>query len=286
MNRIELAGKTIAITGGARGIGAATARKFAERGAAVSIGDIDAELVAKAAAEIAADTGATVVGLQLDVTDTNSFATFLDATEAQLGGLDALVNNAGIMPTGEFIDESDAVTDRQIDINIRGVITGSKLAARRFAARGAGHIVNIASVAGVSAAPGVAVYCATKHAVVGLGAALHQELAPQGVKVSTIAPSFVKTELIAGLSPNWITRQIGLIEPDDVAEAIVDAVAGSRGGFKFVPRIGGVFLKALMPVPEDVRNGIYSLMGLQAVSLHSDETVRAAYRARTETVTP
>ncbi|MEV6071387.1 SDR family NAD(P)-dependent oxidoreductase [Nocardia sp. NPDC052001] len=286
MSRTDLAGKKIAITGGARGIGAATARLLADRGAAVAIGDIDAELAAETAAQISAATGARVHGLKVDVTDRVSFEQYLDAAESGLGGLDVLVNNAGIMPTGEFLDESDTVTDRQLDINVRGVITGSKLAGRRFAGRGRGHIVNIASVAGISAAPGVAVYCASKYAVVGLGAALHQELAPKGVTVTTIAPSFVNTELIAGLSPNWFVRQIGFIEPETVAAAIAEAIAGRRGGFRTVPKIGGVFLRALMPLPENLRNSIYGALGLQHVTLNSDESVRAAYRERTEKPTP
>lgn len=282
MSKTDLTGKRIAITGGARGIGAATARLLAERGAAVALGDIDADLVAETAARIAAATGARVIGLKVDVTERSSFETFLDDVEAGIGGLDVLINNAGIMPTGNFLDESDTVSDRQIDINVRGVITGSKLAGRRFALRRHGHIVNIASVAGISAAPGVAVYCATKHAVVGLGAALHQELAPKGVTVTTIAPSFVNTELIAGLSPNWLVRQIGFVEPEDVAAAIAEAIAGKRGGLRPVPKIGGAVLKALMPLPENLRNSIYGALGLQHVTLDSDESARAAYRARTE----
>lgn len=282
MSKRDLSGKRIAITGGARGIGAATARLLADRGAAVALGDIDADLVAETAATIAAATGARTVGLKVDVTDRDSFRRFLDEADSGINGLDALINNAGIMPTGAFLDETDTVTDRQLAINVQGVITGSKLAGRRFAAQQRGQIVNIASVAGISAAPGVAVYCATKHAVVGLGAALHQELASEGVTVTTIAPSFVNTELIAGLSPNWLVRQIGFIEPEDVAKAIADAIAANKGGFRPVPRIGGAVLKALMPLPEDFRNAIYSALGLQHVTLDSDETVRAAYRARTE----
>ena len=101
--------KHIAITGGAQGIGAATARLFAERGHSVAIGDIDAELALKTAALIAADTGATVVGVALDVTDSKAFARFLKEAEAELGGLDVLVNNAGIMPTGRFLEDGDTV---------------------------------------------------------------------------------------------------------------------------------------------------------------------------------
>lgn len=278
----NLRGKKIAITGGARGIGAATARLLAQRGAAVSVGDIDAALAAETAASISADTGAQVVSAGLDVTDSASFEKFLGQASDDLGGLDVLINNAGIMPTGEFLSETDTVTERQIDINIRGVLTGTKLAGRIFALRGRGHIVNIASVAGVIGAPGVATYCATKHAVLGLGMSLHQELEPKGVKVSTICPSFVKTELISGLSPNWLMRQIGLIEPGDVAKAIADAIATGQGGTRFVPWIGGTVLKSLLPLPEGLFNTVGSLFGMRHVTLESNEKERAAYRARAE----
>ncbi|MGH3736338.1 MAG: SDR family oxidoreductase [Micromonosporaceae bacterium] len=272
----------VAITGGARGIGAATARAFAAKGHPVAIGDIDAELATKTAAEISADSGTAVIGLPLDVTGRESFTGFLDTAESELGGLDVLVNNAGIMPTGLLLDEPDGVTDRQLDINVRGVILGSKLGGRRFAERGRGHLVNIASVAGHAAAPGVAVYCAGKHAVVGLDIALRQELKPHGVRVSTICPGFVNTELISGLSPNWLIRQIAYVQPEDVAAAIVRVVERGKGGIRFVPRIAGGNLKLLSLLRENTRNGVLRLLGLHDVTLHSDEPVRGAYRARTE----
>lgn len=274
--------KHIAITGGAQGIGAATAREFAENGHAVAIGDIDAELAAKTAALIAADTGATVVGLALDVTDPDAFAAFLDTVEAELGGLDVLVNNAGIMPTGPFLDEGDGVSDRQIDINLRAVVVGSKLAGRRFAARGRGQIVNIASVAGLMAAPGVAVYCATKYAVVGLGDALHQELAPQGVTVTTICPGYVDTQLIAGIPRPWLVQKLGFVQPEDVSNAIVESVEKTKGGQRIVPRKAGSMVLPTRMMPAVVRSAISRISGVQHVMNDTDEGERAAYRARTE----
>ncbi|RMI31381.1 SDR family NAD(P)-dependent oxidoreductase [Nocardia stercoris] len=282
MSGPDLTGKHVAITGGARGIGAATARALAGCGARISIGDLDADLAAGTAAAIA-EAGGTAEALKLDVTDRDSFEAFLATAEAGLGPLDVLINNAGIMPTGAFLDESDAVTDRQIDINIRGVVLGSKLAGRRFVDRGAGQIVNIASMAGISAFPGVAVYCATKHAVVGLGSALRQELEPHGVVVTTVAPSFVNTELIAGMTPNWLTRKLGLIEPETVAAAIARAIDRRRAGVRVVPALGGNIVRTLMPLPENVRNALSNSLGLQAATSNFDPAVRAAYRARTET---
>jgi NAD(P)-dependent dehydrogenase (short-subunit alcohol dehydrogenase family) len=275
--------QTVAITGGARGIGAATARAFAKRGARVAIGDLDEELAQKTAQEIANETGASVAGFGLDVTDGEAFGAFLDEVEDVFGALDVLVNNAGIMPTGNFLDDTDTMSDRQIDINIRGVITGSRLAGRRFAAQGSGQIVNIASMAGLVAAPGIAVYAATKHAVVGLGSALYQELAPQGVVVTTIAPSFVKTELIAGLTPNWFIRQIGVVEPEVIASAIVDCVEKKHGGLRAVPGRSAAILRALSPFPEDIKNVVARVTGMQSVMLKPDASARAKYLDRAET---
>jgi NAD(P)-dependent dehydrogenase (short-subunit alcohol dehydrogenase family) len=274
--------KKIAITGGAQGIGAATARQFAEQGHSVAIGDIDAELAAKTAALIAADTGATVVGLSLDVTDSEAFAAFLETVESELGGLDVLVNNAGIMPTGPFLDEADGVSDRQIDINLRAVVVGSKLAGQRFAARGHGQIVNVASLAGMAAAPGVAVYCATKYAVVGLGDALHQELTPQGVTVTTICPGYVDTQLIAGVPRPWLVQKIGFVQPEEVSAAIVESVEKNKGGQRIVPRRAGSMLLPMRLLPAAARSTISRITGVQHVMNDTNETERAAYRARTE----
>lgn len=113
-------GRVVAITGGARGIGMATGAAFLRAGARVALGDIDAALVEKTAAELRESTGGVVCGLPLDVTDRTSFSSFLDAAEDRLGPLDVLVNNAGIMPTGSFTAEADAMTDRIVAINLCG----------------------------------------------------------------------------------------------------------------------------------------------------------------------
>ncbi|WP_327098044.1 SDR family NAD(P)-dependent oxidoreductase [Nocardia vinacea] len=276
----NLHGTRVAITGGARGIGRATAAAFLAAGARVAIGDVDTEEVAKTAAALAESTGGRVFGLTLDVTDAQSFDTFLDLAEAQLGGLDALVNNAGIMPTGRFLDEPIELADRTIDINLRGMLIGTKLAGRRFAARRRGHIVNVASVLGLVGTPGVATYCASKFAVVGLGAALHQELATDGVAVSTICPAFVNTQLIEGLTPNWLARRIGFVEPADVARAAVAAVASGRGGRRVVPALTGVTARVLSPLPENLANRIGRLLGTHDTIGKADTAKRAAYLDR------
>lgn len=271
-------GRVVAITGGARGIGRASAAEFLRAGARVALGDIDGPLVEKTAAELAEATGGAVCGLPLDVTDRTSFASFLDAAEDRFGPLDVLVNNAGIMPTGSFTDETDDMTDRMIAINLCGVLHGSKLAANRMAGRG-GHIVNIASLAGVSAFPGLATYCATKHAVVGFSEALHLELAEYGIGVTAVLPGVVHTELSAGHStPKWI-RPIAEVEPEDVAVTIV-AAAGSQRTTVAVPRALGVMIKIAAGLPDRVRHRISHAAHFDTAFTHVDPAARETYHRR------
>jgi NADP-dependent 3-hydroxy acid dehydrogenase YdfG len=214
-----LAGETAAITGAARGIGRATAEAFLRKGMKVAIGDVDFDAAQKTAAEL----GPSAVALPLDVTDRGSFAAFLDAAEAQLGPVDVLVNNAGIMQIGRFIDEDDLTARRMVDINIHGVILGTKLALERMIPRDRGHIVNISSQAGKFGSPGGATYSATKHAVVGLTEAVRGELRlmDANVEMSYVMPYVVNTELGSGLGE---ARGLSNLEPAEVADAIVEAL--------------------------------------------------------------
>lgn len=213
--RNELTGKLVAITGGARGIGLATAEALRALGAQVVIGDIDADLAAREAERLGALSG------QLDVRDPDSFARFLRDAEAKAGPLYALVNNAGIMPMGRFLDEDPALADAQIDINLRGVIHGMRAALPGLLARGEGHIVNIASLAGRFALPGSAIYSGTKFAVIGLTEAVAGEYRDSGVEFTCIMPSKVLTELTSG------TEAAGSIIPSVTPQQVADAVAGA-----------------------------------------------------------
>jgi len=185
--------RTVAITGGARGIGYQTAKELIRRGHRVAIGDIDEARAKEAAAEL----GVKVV-TRLDVTEPDSFTTFLDLVERELGPLDILINNAGIMPTGHAHEEDDAVTRRQVEINVLGVIFGTKLALQRMLPRRTGHIINTASLAGELAVPGLATYCATKFAVIGFTEAARLNKRTPGVRLSTVRPTFTITGPVAG----------------------------------------------------------------------------------------
>ena len=209
-----LAGETAAITGAARGIGRATAEALLAQGMKVAIGDVDYDAAARTASEL----GPSTIALPLDVTERSSFSQFLDGAEQQLGPIDVLVNNAGIMQIGRFIDEDDLTARRMIDINLHGVILGMKLALERMIPRNRGHIINISSQAGKYGAPGGATYSATKHAVVGLTEAVRGELRLMGahVDLSYVMPFAVKTELGAGLGD---ARGMKHLEPREVADA-------------------------------------------------------------------
>ena len=209
--------------------------------------------------------------------DRTSFAAFLAATEKVLGPVDALINNAGIMPTGPFTDESDAISDTQIDINLRGVIIGCKLALPGMIARGNGHIVNVASGAGVVPIPGLAVYCATKFAVVGLTQTLREEYRDSGVYFSTIMPAKVTTELASGTEVAG--RGVPTSSPEDVAAAVVDALS-KRLTEVMVPRYLGLAPMMLSLAPHWLQRGFRRGFGDRRILEKLDLTARAAYDQR------
>ncbi len=269
-----IAGQSAAITGGARGIGRATAQAFLAQGMKVAIGDVDLP----AAEQTAAELGPRTVALPLDVTDRDSFARFLDAAEEQLGPLDVLVNNAGIMPLGRFVDEDDLVARRMIDINLHGVIFGMKLALARMVPRDRGHIVNIASQAGKFGIPGGATYSATKHAVVGLTEAVRGELRLMGahIDLSYVMPYIVNTELGGGLGE---ARGFNNLEPSEVADAIVEALR--QGTVEvWVPKGTRRTYQLGTLLPRSLSEGIGRLTKTDRVLADADVAARRGYELR------
>ncbi|MDW5593283.1 SDR family oxidoreductase [Conexibacter stalactiti] len=267
-----LTGKVVAITGGARGIGRATAAALIRKGAKVAIGDLDLAVTEQTAAAL----GGGTVALQLDVTDAGSFERFVAETERQLGPLDVLVNNAGIMLVGPFSEETAAGAQAQVDINLLGVITGSKLALARFLPRRTGHLVNVASTAGKAGIPGGATYSATKFAVVGLTEAIRGEVRGTGIETSVVMPVPVRTELAAGLQKG---RGVGLVEPEDVADAIVDALEFPRHDV-FVPRQIGRITRIGALLPRKWTEAVGRAMRTDHVLGGADRSARAAYEQR------
>jgi NADP-dependent 3-hydroxy acid dehydrogenase YdfG len=270
--RRSIAGKVVAITGGARGIGEATARAIVAKGGKVAIGDLDVELAQKTAGALGGDT----IALELDVTRRDSFESFISQVEERLGPLDVLINNAGIMPLGAFVEEEDATARRMIDINLHGVIFGTKLAIPGMVRRGSGHIINIASQAGKGGFPGGATYCATKHAVVGLSEAVRAELRDTGVEVSVVMPAVVNTELGSGLVE---TRAVKVSEPSDVADAIVDALETARFDV-WVPKVSAGIYRVMTLLPRRGREAVARALKADQVLMNADSNVRAAYEER------
>ena len=276
----SLAGKVVAITGGARGIGRATASALIAQGARIAIGDIDSSLAQRTAGRSSVPAPS---ACPLDVTDRASFETFMRQVESALGPLDVLINNAGIMPIGPFAQETDATAKRMVDINLHGVIFGSKLALDRFLPRGRGHLVQIASAAGKAGFPGGATYCATKHAVVGLSEAIRAEVHGTDIDVSIVMPVVVNTELGSGLPE---TRGFKAVQPEDVADAIVEAL--QTGRFEvFVPKAIGGMVRFNAMMPRRVMEGMNRLLKGDQVLMAPDHGARAAYEARmVETIAP
>jgi NADP-dependent 3-hydroxy acid dehydrogenase YdfG len=241
-------------------------------GMKVAIGDLDGDLAAAEAAKL----GSGAIGLPLDVTSRESFESFVEQVEDKLGPLEVLVNNAGIMHLEPFLDEGDEWAVRQVDINVHGVIVGSKIALRRFVARGHGHLINIASTAGKAGFPGGATYCATKHAVVGLSEAIRQELRGTAVEVGCVMPGVVKTELAAGLTE---ARGVKNVTPQDVAAEIIDALKKPRFDI-FVPRSIGRINKVMSLLPRGGREGIARALKADKVLTAIDHNARNAYELR------
>jgi NAD(P)-dependent dehydrogenase (short-subunit alcohol dehydrogenase family) len=269
--RRSLSGKVVAITGAARGIGKATAQALVRKGCRVAIGDLDLPLAERTAAEL----GGGTIAIALDVTDRGSLATFLDETERQLGPLDVVINNAGIMPVTPFVEEGEDSIRRQVDINLHGVISGTQMAIERMRPRGSGHIVNIASQAGKGGFPGIATYSATKHAVVGLSEAVRAELRGSGVEVSCVMPTVVNTELTAGVGQKLIKP----VEVEDVADEIVDALESPRFDV-WVPRANGALFKVVALLPRAWREALGRLMKVDKLMTEVDHSARHAYEER------
>jgi NAD(P)-dependent dehydrogenase (short-subunit alcohol dehydrogenase family) len=190
---ISLRGRRSVITGGARGLGYAIARRFAEAGADVFIGDKNEAGAATAAQELKETFGCAASSSILDVRDAQSTARFAEAADRAMGGLDIWVNNAGIFPAALLAETTDDEWDLVHDVNLRGTFLGCREAGTRMEKAGRGVIINITSVSGYRGRASLAHYVAAKHGVVGLTKALAMELGPKGVRVVAVAPAMTET---------------------------------------------------------------------------------------------
>ena len=228
---MRLAGKTALVTGGAAGIGRATAELFAQEGARVAVLDRDGPGASATAESINAAGGAAVF-VTADVTRESEVASAIEAAERELGGLDVVHNHAGILPAGDssILEIDERVIDEVLAVNVKGMMLVAKHAARAMRAGGrGGAIVNTASDLSMIALPGVCGYVTSKSAIPGLTRSMAVDLAPLGIRVNAVAPGFIHTamtapllqnaELMAAMRETYLLKQLG--QPIDVAQCVL-----------------------------------------------------------------
>jgi 3alpha(or 20beta)-hydroxysteroid dehydrogenase len=231
MTQIDLTGRRALVTGGAQGLGEGMARALAAAGAAVVVADLQDELGPKVAESLGESSGF----VHLDVTDDDNWASAVEQAVAILGGLDIVVNNAGIEITSLIVDLDPAAVRKQLEVNLLGTALGIKhafLAMRPGGAAGSGGtVINVASVAATIAFPGISVYSATKSGVDRLTrvAAMESGKLGYGVRVNCIYPGLVPTAMGAGLA-NDVAR-LGLFgSPEEAVGAVVELTPSGRLG--------------------------------------------------------
>lgn len=265
----DLQDKVVVITGGSRGMGRATAERFAAAGARVAIGARDGAAAAAVAAEIGGGTQAFAV----DVVDRASVEAFVTAVTTALGPIDVFVNNAGVMLVGPFEDESDDNTQHQIDVNLLGVINGMKAAISHMEANGGGHVINTVSAVGVLGLPGCATYSAAKHGVVGLCEAVRNELRGRPIDLSIVLPIPARTELTSGVGKGRFVRWL---EPTEIADAIVKTARRPRYQV-YVPRWTNPVNRLLYLVPQPMRDASGRLFKADQLLKTTDFRARTGY---------
>ncbi len=211
---LQLDDRVAIVTGGARGIGLAIARRLSAAGARVVLADIDEAEAATAAGAIDADR-ARAIGVGTDVTSAASVEALVEATLDAYGGIDILVNNAGITgPTRPLWDLDFETFSRVLDINLNGVFHCCKAVIGPMRAAGRGSIVNVASIAGKEGNPNLIPYSASKAAVIGLTKALAKEVATQGIRVNAVAPAVIVTDILQQLAPETVKYMLSRIPMD------------------------------------------------------------------------
>jgi NAD(P)-dependent dehydrogenase (short-subunit alcohol dehydrogenase family) len=243
-SRTSLAGKSVLITGAARGIGAALARKAAARGARVALVGLEPELLAQVADEL----GPEHLWVEADVTDPAALEAAVRRTVQTFGGLDAVVANAGIAPLTTVATSSARALARTIEVNLIGAMLTAHAALPEIAKR-RGHVLLISSAAAFTVLPGMSAYCAAKAGLERFGDALRLEVAHRGVTVASAHPTWIDTDLVRDTEaalPTFAATRSTLPGPlgaytsvEACAEALVDSLE-TRGRRVFVPRSVGV----------------------------------------------
>jgi len=226
---MKLHGKVALVTGAGSGIGKETATRMAAEGARVYCADIRGDAARQTAVEI----GGEAAGLELDVTSGTAAAAAIDRIVSEAGSIDILVNNAGITIVGSIMDLSEEQWDRELDINLKSIFLMSRAAWPHMVTQGGGVILNTASIAGITAIPSDAAYCASKAGVIMLTKCMAVDGAKAGIRVNCVCPGFIDTPMIHGYFADQPDPQAArdyavrlhplgrLGRPDDIASAFV-----------------------------------------------------------------
>jgi NAD(P)-dependent dehydrogenase (short-subunit alcohol dehydrogenase family) len=218
---MKLAGKVVAVTGGANGIGRALARKFAQEGAKhVAVADLDAAGAEAVAGELSGSSA------RVDVSREDEIAAFIDATERQFGPIDLFCSNAGIA-VGRGLETPDDVWQTIWDVNVMAHVYAARHLVPRMIERGGGYLLNTASAAGLLSQIGSVTYAVTKHAAVAFAEWVALTHAHQNIKVSVLCPQAVRTAMIAG-NEGDVASVNGIMEPEQVADAAVAGLAEEK----------------------------------------------------------
>ena len=222
-----LDGKVALVTGASRGIGAGIAARLAAEGAVVAVNYAGSKDAADQVVSRIVDSGGSALAIRADISDTEACSRLVNETITELGGLDIIVNNAGIARDGLLVRMSDEDWHSVIDTNLTGAFAVIRAASRHLMKQRSGSIVNITSVIGLVGNSGQTNYAAAKAGMIGLTKSLAKELAPRNVRVNAIAPGFIETDMTASLSETHRHAALGQIalgafgRPEDIASAVV-----------------------------------------------------------------
>ena len=224
----RLKDKVAIITGAGSGIGRAIAQHFAVEGAKVVVADYN-EATAKETVAIISQAGGQAIISQTDISKTEQVQAMIKLAVDKFGGLDIIVNNAGVAPMGDVSSTTDEIWQKTIDVDLKGVFLGIRASVPEMEKRGKGKIINIASIAGLIGFQGITAYCAAKGGVVNLTKEAALDLAPKKINVNAIAPGVIKTAMTTDILKDEKTAQTMLVktpigrlgEPEDIAWAAV-----------------------------------------------------------------
>ncbi len=250
---MKLKDKSVLITGGAMGIGLATCRRLVKEGSILTIWDLNDAALNSAKKELTA-LGGKVFTYVCDITDKKRVYELAKQAEKDTGGIDILINNAGFLAGGYFLDQPDEKWERMIDVNLTSLLYTTRAFLPRMLERNSGHIVNLSSAAGTVGVSGLAVYCATKWAVWGLTESLRHEafnLKKKGVRFSSIHPNFIDSGMFEGSKIKGLGSFFfpNIKDHDVIAEAIVESTL-KRGRYSpkrpFTIKFSS-FLRGILP---------------------------------------